>query len=44
MTPRFDPPADATAEDCRRALAASRQEADELRAELEETTRGVVAL
>jgi signal transduction histidine kinase len=33
-----------TADDCRAALAASRQEADELRAELEETNRGVVAL
>ena len=33
-----------TVEDCRAALAASRQETDELRAELEETNRGVVAL
>ncbi|MDM0066687.1 ATP-binding protein [Variovorax sp. J31P207] len=44
MTSEFDPADGATIEDCRRALAASRQEADELRAELEETNRGVVAL
>ncbi|MDM0079282.1 ATP-binding protein [Variovorax sp. J31P179] len=43
-TPESDPADGATLEDCRRALAASRQDADELRAELEETNRGVVAL
>lgn len=44
MTPEINPPSNAPPGDDPSALAASRQEANELRAELEETNRGVVAL